>query len=1252
MQKSASALAYANNTLDESIALVVAANATVQDPEVVGTALKTLSMRLRSAETELEEAGLDTEGMAETTATLRKELLALSGVDIMLDDTALKSTYQIMTELAAVWEDMTDVESAAALELIAGKRMANTAASIISNINDANKALEVSKNAAGSATAENEKYLDSIQGRADKLSATYESLSQNVISSDLVKGGFSGLTGILELIDQGVSKFGALPVVIGTATLAMKALFKETNAVSKALTLVEYRTDIPTSDGKSTKSGLKFAPNWNWSLFGKVNVSSFAEGFKSIEDALPTIKNTDELMNEVKKTFKASPEMVSYFSQAIAGADNKLENLNISLPAASDYLTEMNGKSKLAALGTGLLSAGFMALASLILTKVVEAFSNYIHRVEIAMEEAQSFYNEFQSGQDKVESMTASLEELSEKIDELSRKPKLSLVEQKELDDLEQESAELKQQIELQEQMNKVNEQLAKSRAEYAYNEDKVVTGFKTTSGTPMSNGEIGSKYGTTPVTYGVGFGTPETHKTGFTAQSVSRAEYLVELAEKEQEIQAQISEAEEAFLKLENPTENDKNAYNEKIEELEDQLDENAEDMQETLSRLQSTLEIVGSDSDIGKEIIKYMGIAFGKSDENYALNTFIDKIAKSTELTKAQDIIKKIKSGELSGEWAAEALKQAAPKTIAALEEVGVTAEDVILKLSEIDYADLTNAINAAAVQAQIYTNEQLAESFASVSEKVDELGKAYWEQAQNGSISLSTLQNLMTNHENWADMITVENGLIKLNGTLATETAKKYIQAEIDKLKASLATMEAIKESTELLKEQARTLGSMSASAILAQEALSTDDYDRTSTALKTLETLLNSTANGFSHLEEAADAAKEAQEKYNDALKAEGEAAIAAIDKKIDAKKKELEQLEEEYDAEDKLFELQKAKDRYEAAKKNLNTRLYTEDKGWVWVADPTELQESREALEELEREQAREEAKQAIEDEIDALEELKDKWQDSIDNIGKTLEEHETEMATMAEFEKATFEEMAAAAEEYASRVEAAMARANSATASGGSSYGSGSGSGTGGGSNASGTGSSGSSSSNKSPSGTTFASDNWNYSNSTVVRDVLGNSITFGTLKELKSSGYYDNWKEKSASGYYDKNPITKKYAIGARWITQSGPAIVDEEAPELIARHSETGRLTHLEMGDTVFPADMTQRLWDLAATGAFATGMVPQNAVRTNLHQEAFYEKQSAVSSNDVVLTGCTFELNNVTDVDSFFGELNRIANRHRRK
>lgn len=76
----------------------------------------------RMAKTELEEAGLETDGMVESTAKLREEIMALTGVDIMDGADQFKSTYQIMEELAAKWQDLSDIQQATVTELIAGKR--------------------------------------------------------------------------------------------------------------------------------------------------------------------------------------------------------------------------------------------------------------------------------------------------------------------------------------------------------------------------------------------------------------------------------------------------------------------------------------------------------------------------------------------------------------------------------------------------------------------------------------------------------------------------------------------------------------------------------------------------------------------------------------------------------------------------------------------------------------------------------------------------------------------------------------------------------------------------------------------------------------------------------------------------------------------------------------------------------------------------------------------------------------------------
>ena len=163
LQRSASSLEAGNNTLDESISLITAANEVVQNPEKVGNAMKTISMRIRSAKSEMEEMGENTDGMVESTATLRAEIKALSGVDIMASATEFKSTYQILDELSQKWEGLSDIAQATIIEKMAGKHQGNVFSSLMENFDTARNALETSLNSAGSALKEHEKWQQSLE---------------------------------------------------------------------------------------------------------------------------------------------------------------------------------------------------------------------------------------------------------------------------------------------------------------------------------------------------------------------------------------------------------------------------------------------------------------------------------------------------------------------------------------------------------------------------------------------------------------------------------------------------------------------------------------------------------------------------------------------------------------------------------------------------------------------------------------------------------------------------------------------------------------------------------------------------------------------------------------------------------------------------------------------------------------------------------------------------------------------------------
>lgn len=194
------------------------------------TTLKTVSMYLRAAKTEAEDAGESTDGMVESVSELRKELLSLTGnkVDIQADDNTFKSTYQILKELSEVWHELTDVSQANILEMVGGKRNSNVVAAILENFTVANDALETSADAANSALEENAKVLESIEGKISIFKATFEEMSNNLISSDLIKlvvdfgtGLLSFVNGVIELCDA----IGGLKTVL-LGTIAVLLTFR------------------------------------------------------------------------------------------------------------------------------------------------------------------------------------------------------------------------------------------------------------------------------------------------------------------------------------------------------------------------------------------------------------------------------------------------------------------------------------------------------------------------------------------------------------------------------------------------------------------------------------------------------------------------------------------------------------------------------------------------------------------------------------------------------------------------------------------------------------------------------------------------------------------------------------------------------------------------------------------------------------------------------------------------------------------
>lgn len=236
--RSASALSAAGNSFEESVSLISAANSVLQDPDTVGTTLKTISMYLRASKTDAEAFGVSVDDMASSVSELRSELKSLTGVDIMKDaaGTEFKSTYQILKEISAVWDKLTDVNKANVTEMLGGKRNSNAVLSVIEQFSIAEKSMEDAANSSNSAMTEQERMMDSIEGRLKQLNASFEKFSNDVMSSDLIKFFVTLATKIVDAADGMVNLAGSIPAI--------------TAAISGVLSVMQMSGKLKNGAGK------------------------------------------------------------------------------------------------------------------------------------------------------------------------------------------------------------------------------------------------------------------------------------------------------------------------------------------------------------------------------------------------------------------------------------------------------------------------------------------------------------------------------------------------------------------------------------------------------------------------------------------------------------------------------------------------------------------------------------------------------------------------------------------------------------------------------------------------------------------------------------------------------------------------------------------------------------------------------------------------------------------------------------------
>lgn len=445
-----SALAANGNSLQEAIGILTAANASLQNVSKASTAVRTIAARISNSTAELEELGEDT-GIY-TTNVINAKMKEL-GVTVALANGELRSTYDVLNDLAAKWGDLTDEQRASVANMLAGTRQQNAFYSIMDNWEEASKVVAQEQEGVGSLMEAQEHYLDSIEGKTMQLQATWEGFSQSLLDSDIIKF-FVDFLNVLGQILTAITTFGNgfIPkfALITAAVAGVMALFKKLIPLIETIRLKFHLLQMETGSlGGSIK------------LFF-TTVGAALKEFLAKNAPLLIISTIITLMTTLEgkaQGFTLIVGLVTIIATAIIIA---IKGIDATI------------KGFMATNPIGWILLALTALVAVIkgIIDLFKAFNPSFEDLKEAAKEAKDAWNETK---DALQEVKDKIEEVQEAIDELNAKGGLSLTEQADLDRLNQELEILKQQEAVKEEeaitaqrdaMNAAEKALDKYRSE------------------------------------------------------------------------------------------------------------------------------------------------------------------------------------------------------------------------------------------------------------------------------------------------------------------------------------------------------------------------------------------------------------------------------------------------------------------------------------------------------------------------------------------------------------------------------------------------------------------------------------------------------------------------------------------------------------------------------------------------------------------------------------------------------------------
>lgn len=215
LKRSAAAMSAMGQSFTDTAALFTGGMEILQDSESMGTALRTLSMRVRGYDEETNQLSDDLVNVTGEVADLTKTAQDSQGVSLFTDATQehYRSMVEYLGDIADRWDQISEKNQTELLQKLFGKNRANAGAAIIQNFDQVRAAIEAMDESAGSSEAEMSAIESSLSYKINALKETWVGCVQDMIDRGDLGTIVTGLTKVSEVITFLLDKLGILGTI-------------------------------------------------------------------------------------------------------------------------------------------------------------------------------------------------------------------------------------------------------------------------------------------------------------------------------------------------------------------------------------------------------------------------------------------------------------------------------------------------------------------------------------------------------------------------------------------------------------------------------------------------------------------------------------------------------------------------------------------------------------------------------------------------------------------------------------------------------------------------------------------------------------------------------------------------------------------------------------------------------------------------------------------------------------------------------